>query len=196
MWEKAERFLIKDNYLGPVIKKHGHCTIKPSKKNRYFLDLVESIMFQQLSGKAAETIVGRLRGGLGGKIIPEAILKLKDKDFRSWGVSRQKSSYLRDLSQKTVANKLQINKLNKLSDEEVVEELVQVKGIGRWTAEMFLMFSLGRPDIFPADDLGIGNGIKKLTKRKMNKEKMEKFAECWKPYRTIASWYVWKSLEN
>lgn len=196
MWEKAQRFLAKDKYIGPLVKKHGLCKIKPSKKKDYFLDLVDAIVSQQLSGKAASTIFNRVKLGLGEKVIPEKVLKTPDSKFRSWGLSRQKTSYLKDLAQKVKSGDVKIKKLDGLSDEEVMKELVAVKGIGRWTAEMFLMFTLARPDIFPTDDLGIQKGIAKLLKKKISSQKMDKFAERWKPYRTAASWYVWRILEN
>ena len=195
MWEEAEKFLAKDKYLGPLIKKHGPCKIEPSKKKDYFLDLVDAIVSQQLSGKAAATIFGRVKEGLG-KVIPAKILSTPDAKFRGWGLSRQKTSYLKDLAQKVKEGDLKIEKLDKLPDEEVMEELIAVKGIGRWTAEMFLMFSLARPDTFPIDDLGIQKGIAKLLKKEISSQKMVNFAERWKPYRTAASWYVWKIVDN
>lgn len=196
MWEKAQRFLIKDKYLGPLIKKHGPCKIRPSKKKDYFLDLVDAIVSQQLSGKAAATIFGRVKEGLDGEVVPAKILSTPASKFRKWGLSRQKTSYLKDLAQKVKGEDIKIKKLDKLPDEEVVRELIAVKGIGRWTAEMFLMFSLARPDTFPINDLGIQKGIAKLLKKRISSQKMAKFSERWKPYRTAASWYVWKVVDN
>ncbi len=195
MWKKAQRFLAKDKYLGPLVKKHGPCKIKPSKKKDYFLDLVDAIVSQQLSGKAAATIFGRVKEGLG-KVVPSKILSTPDAKFKGWGLSRQKTSYLKDLAKKVKEGDIKIEKLDKLPDEEVMEELLAVKGIGRWTAEMFLMFSLARPDVFPVDDLGIQKGIQRLLKRRISSQKMGKFAERWKPFRTPASWYVWKIVDN
>ncbi len=195
LWEEGEKFLLKDKYIGPLIEKYGPCKITPSKKSKYFYDLVDSIVSQQLSGKAAATIFGRVEKGLG-KITPENILKTLDESFRSWGLSRQKTSYLKDLAKRTKNGDLKINKLDKLSDEEIIKELVNVKGIGRWTAEMFLVFSLGRPDIFPLDDLGINKGVEKILKKKLNRLEIEEFSTRWKPYRTLASWYIWANLDN
>lgn len=195
MWNKAEKFLSKDKYIGPLVEKYGHCKIEPSKKKEYFSDLVDEICSQQLSGKAAATIFGRVKDGLG-KITPENILKTKDEKFRSWGLSRAKTAYVKDLAKRTMNNELRIMDLNKLSDEEVMRELISVKGIGKWTAEMFLMFSLARPDIFPVDDLGINKGVKKLVNKSIKPDKMAKFSERWKPYRTVASWYLWRILDN
>ena len=195
MWGAAEKILLRDRYLGLLIKRYGPCKIEPSKKKDYFLDLVDAIVSQQLSGKAAATIFGRVKEGLG-KVIPSKILSTPDAKFRGWGLSRQKTSYLKDLAKKVKEGDLKIEKLDKLPDEEVMEELIAVKGIGRWTAEMFLMFSLARPDTFPIDDLGIQKGIAKLLKKEISSQKMVNFAERWKPYRTAASWYVWKIVDN
>lgn len=197
MWLDSEKFLLKDKYIAPLIKKRGHCTIKKSPKTKYFTDLLESITNQQLSGKAAATIFGRVRDLCGGKISPKAILNLTEAQLRSAGLSFAKIGYLKDLAERTIKGTLKIMSLDKLPDEEVITELVAVKGIGRWTAEMFLMFSLARPDIFPVDDLGIRKGFEKVTGRKFDKEKSAKFAlKHWSPYRTVVSWYLWRSLEN
>ena len=196
MWKTAEKFLLKDNVIGPLVKKYGHCKIVPGKKKDYFVDLVDSITSQQLSGKAASTIFERVKEKCGGKITPEKLKKIKTEELRKCGLSYAKCSYVKDLADKVLTKKLQVNKLEKLSDEEVEKELIAVKGIGKWTAEMFLMFSLARPDIFPADDLGIRNGMKKLLKRQLKPQKIAKYAIRWKPYRTAAAWYIWKALDN
>lgn len=197
MWSDSEKFLLKDKYIKPLIKKWGHCTIKKSPKSEYFKDLLEAITNQQLSGKAASTIFGRVRDLCGGKISPEAILNLTEDQLRSAGLSFAKIGYLKDLAEKTKRGELTIQLLDKLPDDEVITKLVAVKGIGRWTAEMFLMFSLARPDVFPVDDLGIRKGFEKITGRKFDKEKSAKFAlKYWSPHRTVASWYLWRSLEK
>ena len=196
MWNEAEKFLLKDKYIGPLIKKYGPCKIKPSRKKDYFVDLVDAIVSQQLSGKAARTIFERVKAGLGGEILPENILKTKDEKFRSWGLSRAKTLYVKDLAARVKDGRLNIAKLNKLSDQEIMEELIAVKGIGRWTTEMFLMFSLARQDVFPVDDLGISKGLSKLLKRTLSTDKIGLFADRWKPYRTLAAWYVWRAVEN
>ncbi len=197
MWTKAEDFLLKDKYIAPLIRKWGGCTIKKSSKSKYFEDIFESITNQQLSGKAAATIFGRVKDLCKGKIEPDTVLKLSDIKLRSAGLSHQKIKYIKDLSTKVLKKELKILDLDNLQDEEIITELVKVKGIGRWTAEMFLMFSLARPDIFPVDDLGIKKGFEKVTGKKFDKEKSSKFAlKNWSPYRTVASWYLWRSLEN
>ncbi|HET7099188.1 MAG TPA: DNA-3-methyladenine glycosylase [Patescibacteria group bacterium] len=197
MWKEAEKFLKKDEHIATLIKKWGSCTIKPLPKSIYFEDLVDAICSQQLSGKAAKTIFGRVKEKLGGKITPAPIIRIDTEELRKCGLSYAKCSYVKDLADKVTSKKLQITSLDKLSDEEVIKELVAVKGIGRWTAEMFLMFSLARPDIFPVDDLGIKKGFEKTTGKKWDKIKSAELAEKnWKPYRTVASWYLWRSLEN
>jgi 3-methyladenine DNA glycosylase/8-oxoguanine DNA glycosylase len=197
MWNGAEKFLLKDKYIAPLIKKWGHCTIKESLKTNYFIDLLEAITNQQLSGKAASTIFGRVKDLCKGGISPEAILKLTEARLRKAGLSYAKIKYIKDLAGKVKNGELKVKSLDKLADAEVKRELIAVKGIGPWTADMFLMFSLGRPDIFPVEDLGIKNGFEKVTGGKFDKEKSAKFAEkYWKPYRTVASWYLWRSLEN
>ena len=196
MWDEAEKFLSKDKYIGPLIKKYGPCKIKPGKKKDYFLDLVDAISSQQLSGKASLTILNRIKDRVGGKVTPENILKLKNEGIRACGMSWAKVAYVKDLAQKVKSNKLQVKKLDKLSDEEVVKELIAVKGIGKWTSEMFLMFSLGRQDVFPNDDLGIMKAMKILLKKDTEPDNMAKFAERWRPYRTIASWYLWKLIDG
>lgn len=197
MWSESEKFLLKDKCIAPFIKKWGHCTVKKSPKSRYFVDLLEAITNQQLSGKAASTIFGRVRDLCGGEIGPDAILNLTEAQLRSAGLSFAKIKYVKDLAERTKKGELKIRFLDKLSNNEVVAELVAIKGIGRWTAEMFLMFSLGRPDIFPVDDLGIKKGFEKVTGKKFDKEKSARFAfKHWSPHRTVASWYLWKSLEK
>jgi len=186
LWRQADELLLEDKHIGPLIRKWGHCTIKPISKAKYFEDLVDAICSQQLSGKAAATIFGRVKKLLG-KITVENILNEKPEKFREAGLSWQKISYVKDLAEKVKTNQLKIKSLDMLPDEEVIGELVAVKGIGRWTAEMFLMFGLARPDIFPKDDLGINKAMAKLKL---------KSADRWKPYRTVASWYLWRSLEN
>lgn len=193
MWRDAEKHLSEDKYIGPLIEKWGHCTIKPLKKSQYFTDLVDAICSQQLSGKAAKTIFGRVKTFLG-KITPENILLADTEDLRKCGLSYAKCKYVKDLSEKVKRQEVKVERLNKLSDEEVISELTKVKGIGRWTAEMFLIFSLARQDIFPNDDLGISKSVNQLFNKSVNKDEMEKISERWKPYRTVASWYLWREV--
>lgn len=196
MWKKAEEFLAKDKYIGPLIKKWGHCDISPRKKRDYFSGLVREIISQQLSGASASAIRGRFEKKVKGKITPGNILKLSEQTLRDCGMAWSKARYVIDLARKVKDRLVEIDRLDKLPDEKVVEELTKVKGIGNWTAEMFLMFSLGRPDVFPADDLGIRKGFEKVVGKKLEGGKLVKFALRWEPHRTVASWYIWRSLEN
>jgi DNA-3-methyladenine glycosylase II len=197
MWLKAEKVLLKDKYIGPLIKKWGSCTIKPRIHKDYFQGLCGEIIGQQLSGRVADVIEGRLKVKIKGRLTPNSVLALPDSQLRSCGMAWSKVRAIKDLSQRVKNRKLHIRKLSELSDREVKEELVAVKGIGPWTADMFLMFSLGRPDIFPMEDLGIKKGFEKAMGKKWDKVKSPKFAEAnWKPWRTVASWYLWRSLES
>lgn len=197
MWKDAEKFLVKDKYIGPLVKEWGSCTIKIRHHKDYFEHICGNIIGQQLSGKVADVIEERFKKAVGGKVTPKNVVKTPDQKLRDCGMSWGKVGFLKDLAEKTKNGELRTKKLPKLTDEEVVKELVAVKGIGRWTAEMLLMFSLARPDIFPVDDLGIKKGFEKVTGKKWDKVKSPQFAERnWKPYRTVASWYLWRSLEN
>lgn len=196
MWVKAEKFLSRDKLIGPLIKKYGPCKIGPRPKRLYFEDLVDSITGQQLSGKAAATIFKRVKEKCGGKLSPEKLLKLTTEELRSCGLSYAKSSYVKDLADRVKRGKLKVGILDELTDGELSDELVAVKGIGQWTADMFLMFTLARPDIFPALDLGIKNGVKKLTGRELKPKELTEFGTRFAPHRTVAAWYIWASLDN
>lgn len=196
MWDKAEKELSKDKYLAALIKKWGHCAIKPRLHKDYFQSLCGEIVGQQLSGRVADIIFERFKKALKDRITPDTILAIDGQKLRDCGMSWGKVSFVKDLALKTKNGELKTKKLAKLPDEEVIKELVSVKGIGRWTAEMFLMFSLARPDIFPIDDLGIKKGVEKLTKKRLEGPALARFAERWQPHRTVASWYLWRSLED
>jgi len=168
------------------------------KPEDYFIDLVESIISQQLSGKAADTIFGRFKKLFKNEQITAAkLLEIPDEEIRKAGISYSKIKYIREIAKEIVENKLDLNKLEKLSDEEVIEELIKLKGVGTWTAEMFLMFTLGRPDIFSTGDLGLQNAMIKLYKltSKPSKDKLLEISAKWSPHRTIASRILWRSLE-
>ena len=172
--------------------------LKNRKGNDYFVDLIDAIVSQQLSGKASETIFNRLRTLFkNGKITPEGILKLKDEKIRSAGLSYSKIKYIKDLSSHVKSKQINLNSLNDLQDEEVVEKLVQVKGIGKWTAEMFLIFTLKRPDVFSYGDLGLKNAIKKIYKlTNYDQKSLEKIVSKWSPYKSTAALILWRSLDN
>lgn len=197
MWKSAEKFLDTDKYIAPLIKSWGHCTISPKLGVDYFKALVGDIIGQQLSGKVADVIEKRVVEKLGGKLTAQNILKIDENELRNCGMAWSKVRSIRDLSERVMDGRLKVKLLDKLSDDEIHKELVAVKGIGPWTADMFLMFTLGRADIFPTLDLGIKKGFEKVTGIAWDKLKSPKFAERhWKPYRTVASWYLWRSLEN
>ena len=162
-----------------------------------FHSLAEAIIYQQLNGKAAVTIFNRFADLAGKPLTPEGILKLTDEQMRSVGLSKQKSSYLRDMAQRAARGELDFTRLADMTDDAVIEHLTQVKGVGVWTAHMFLMFTLRRPNVLPTGDFGIRMAIKKhYRKRKLpNPAQMEKIAKCWEPYRSVACWYLWKSMD-
>jgi DNA-3-methyladenine glycosylase II len=162
-----------------------------------FHSLAEAIIYQQLNGKAAVTIFKRFTALAGDPVVPEGIVKLTDEQMRTVGLSKQKSSYLRDMSERAIRGELDFTRLPEMTDEEVIKHLTQVKGVGVWTAQMFLMFTLRRPNVLPTGDFGIQMAIKKhYNKRKMPKPvQMEKIAKPWEPYRSIACWYLWRSLD-
>ncbi len=193
---EAIGFLKQDPNLTKIIEYVGDYQIK--KRNNHFAVLVESIISQQLASAAAEAIFTRFK-----KIYPKfptasQILKTKDAKLRSAGLSNMKIEYLKDLAQKIEGGKLKMRSLSKLTDEEIVEHLTQVKGIGRWTAEMFLIFSLGREDVLPTGDLGLRKSIQMaFSMSELPKPKeVEKIGMRWKPYRSVATWYLWKSLQK
>lgn len=187
-----------DPKLAAVIDQVGRCTFEPAEDMAHFTAITRSIVFQQLSGKAASTIYGRFAALFEDDTpLPHALLDLPDEKLRAAGLSRQKIGYLRDLATRAHAGDLPIDTLHELSDDEIIAALTSVKGIGRWTAQMFLMFRLGRPDVLPDLDLGIQKGIQRaynMRKLPLPKRVLEVGAK-WAPYRTIASWYLWRSLD-
>ena len=162
-----------------------------------FHSLAEAIVYQQLNGKAAVTIFKRFAALAGEPLKPEGILALSDSQLRSVGLSKQKSSYLKDMAERAARGELDFSRLPEMTDDEVIKHLTQVKGVGVWTAHMFLMFTLRRPNVLPTGDFGIQVAIKKhYKKRKMPKPlQMERIAKLWEPYRSIACWYLWRSLD-
>lgn len=184
-----------DPVLRGIIERIGPCRMEFGLPE--FHRLAEAIVYQQLNGKAALTIFKRFASLAGEPLTPLGILKLSDAQLRGVGLSKQKSAYLKDLAAKTRDGLLDFSKLLEMPDEEVIKHLTQVKGVGVWTAQMFLMFTLKRPDILPTGDYGVQAAIKKhYRKRKLPKPKdMEKIARVWSPYRSIACWYLWRSLD-
>jgi DNA-3-methyladenine glycosylase II len=184
-----------DPVLRSLIDRVGAYQIE--YRNPGFETLVRSIVYQQLSGKVAKVIFGRLVEAAGGQLTPEAILKLRPARMRKAGLSKQKTAYIRDLSRQTRSGALDFAALPALSDDEVIAMLTQVKGIGVWTAHMFLMFALERPNVLPTGDLGIRMAIRNEYKMDElpNAKQIEERAAGWHPYCTVASWYLWRSLD-
>ena len=194
---KAFKFLKKDPKFAKIIMQVGDYNVKITK-NRY-QSLVESIISQQLSGSAANSIIKKFRKLYKSKFPkPRDVTKTSDSKLRTTGLSKMKIVYIKELSKKIESKELNMRKISTQSDEQVIEVLTDVKGIGRWTAEMFLIFSLGRLDILPVGDLGLKKGIQSMysLKELPEKEQIEQLAESWKPYRTVATWYLWKSLQK
>jgi DNA-3-methyladenine glycosylase II len=199
--QEAATYLTKaDPILAPIIQTAGLPNITPHKN--YYQELVESIVSQQLSVKAARTIMNRFLDLFPGDEFPTPgqILEKDIETFRSVGLSRQKATYIQDLAVKVIEKTVQFDHLDSLSNQEVIDELTKIKGVGVWTVHMFLMFCMGRLDVLPTGDLGIKNGIYALykLKEKPSPEEMEKIAKKnkWHPYESVASWYVWHSLDN
>jgi DNA-3-methyladenine glycosylase II len=193
---KAIKHLKKsDPVMRAIIERVGPCRMEFGEPT--FHSLAEAIIYQQLNGKAAVTIFKRFTDVAGTPVTPEGIIKLSEPQLRAVGLSKQKSSYLRDLAEKTKSGLLNFEKLAGMPEAQVIEHLTQVKGVGVWTAHMFLMFTLRRPDVLPTGDYGVQVAIKKYyRKRKLPKPKdMEKIAKPWSPYRSIACWYLWRSLD-
>jgi DNA-3-methyladenine glycosylase II len=188
-----------DPVMAEVIAKVGSYKGWPASDGTHFDAVARSIVFQQLSGKAAGTIHGRFQGLYGGRTpLPSELATTSDEQLRAIGLSRQKSAYLKDLGARVASGQLSIETLHELTDEEIISALTQVKGIGRWTAQMFLMFRLGRPDVLPDLDLGIQKGMQRAYRlRKLpTPERVLKIGAKWAPYRTIGSWYMWRLLDT
>lgn len=184
-----------DPVLAEIIERVGAYKCRYDVPN--FRSVAQAIVYQQLHGKAAATIFGRLVALAGDPLTPQGILKLSVEQMRGAGLSKQKLSYLRDLAERTERGELDFARLPELSDDEVIAHLTRVKGIGIWTAHMFLMFALKRPNVLPVGDFGIQMAMRKhYRKRKLLKPtQMEKIAKCWEPYRSVACWYLWRSLD-
>ena len=188
-----------DPTLGRVIARMGACRFAPRTDGTHFDALLRAIVYQQLSGKAAATIHGRLLGLWRGQApTPRQLLRASDEKLRSAGVSRQKIAYLRDLATHVQAGTLPLDRVETLGDDEVLEDLVRVKGVGRWTAQMFLMFRLGRLDVLPELDLGVQKGIQlayELPALPRPRE-VQAIGQPWAPYRSVAAWYLWRLVDD
>jgi DNA-3-methyladenine glycosylase II len=200
-YQRARRLLMRrDPVLARAIRAIGPCGMADRQRKDHLTALTGAIVSQQLSTKAAATIFGRFAALFPDSQIPHAaaIHELSDASLRGVGFSSQKIGYLRDLCARIIDGRLVLEDLDALDDELVIERLTAVKGFGRWTAEMFLMFRLHRPDVLPAGDLGIMNAIQRLygLRKRPKPERILKIGEAWKPYRSVASWYLWQTLRN
>ncbi len=185
-----------DQVMRELIKAVGPCELKPGARGDHFTTLLRAIVGQQLSAKAAETIWQRLIAlhPNGRKLNPEDVLNATDAQLRAVGLSNAKVAYAKALADSVHSKTLRLDRLSRLDDDTIIDELVAVKGIGRWTAEMFLLFKLGRPDVWATDDLGLQNAVRNRYGVQPTKANMLKVAEPWRPWRSVASWYLWRSL--
>ena len=185
--------------MARVIEHVGACRFVPRAEGTHFDALLRSIVYQQLSGKAASTILGRVLAIYGNRYPTAAeLLSTPEEQLRAAGLSRQKLSYMRDLARHVQDGTLPLADLHELEDKDIIEALTAVKGIGRWSAQMFLMFRLGRPDVLPDNDLGIRKGLQRAYRmRKLPApKKVQAIGARWSPYATYACWYLWRSLDG
>jgi len=198
-YARGRRLLARrDPVIRELIRKHGRCGLADAQHTDPFTALVHAIVSQQLSTKAAATIAARVDALLGGTPTPQAVAGVSDPQLRAAGLSGQKVRYLRDLCARIQDGSLPLDRLDTLDDAAVIEALTQVKGIGRWTAEMFLMFRLHRPDVLPVGDLGIVKAVQRAygLRKAPDPGRLTRIGEPWRPFRSIACWYLWASLEN
>lgn len=188
-----------DPKLARAIDAVGPCTMRPPTEGSHFDHLARAIVYQQLSGAAAATIYGRFsdRCGIDGPPSPEAVLQHDVATLRACGLSGAKTAAIQDLAKHVVDGRLRLDDVDTMDDEAVIESLVQVRGVGVWTAQMFLMFRLWRPDVLPVLDLGVRKGAQRIynTRALPDAERLEKLARTWRPYASIASWYCWRVLD-
>lgn len=186
----------KDEVMALIIKNVGDCRI--SKSRNYYKALVHSIMAQQISVKASQSIAKKFYKLIDDKLQPDNVLMYSIEELRTVGLSIQKATYIRDLSEKFALNENIYSHLGQFSDEEVIMKLTEVKGIGVWTAQMFLIFSLGRLDVLPLDDVGFQNAFQKYYKMKKrpSPKYLERMSKKWSPYRSVAVWYLWEAFDQ
>jgi DNA-3-methyladenine glycosylase II len=198
-YSRARRLLARrDPVMAALIRQHGQCGLADAQHEDPFTALVHAIISQQLSSKAAATIAGRFDALFGGRPTPRRVAQVSDAQLRAIGLSGQKLRYIRDLCGRVEDGSLPLGRIEALPDDAVIDALTQVKGIGRWTAEMFLMFRLHRPDVLPVGDLGIVKAVQRnyRLRKAPNPERLAKIGEPWRPFRSVACWYLWASLDN
>ena len=197
--EGSEALVRQEPRFAAIVAEHGPADLRRSRPRRtHFAELVRAICFQQLAGAAARTIHGRLEAALDGAPTPEKVLALPEETLRGAGLSGNKAASVRDLAQKVLDGDVELDRVARLSDDEIVRELTLVRGIGRWTAEMFLMFQLGRLDVWPVDDLGVrkGYGILFDLVPPPTAKLLEPLGEPLRPYRSLAAWYCWRAADT
>ena len=187
--------------IAALIRAHGPCKLGEVQHDDPFRALTRAIVGQQLSTKAAATIWRRFAekcGGPGARLTPAAVARVSDADLRAVGLSGQKLGYIRDLCTRVMNRSLDLRSLDSMSDDEVITALTAVKGVGRWTAEMFLIFRLQRPDVLPLGDLGILKAVQRAygLRAVPSPQRLTRLGENWRPYRSVACWYLWASLDN
>jgi DNA-3-methyladenine glycosylase II len=195
----ARRVLARrDPVIRDLMRRHGACGLAGAQRTDPFQALVHAIIAQQLSTKAAATIEARFSALFTGRPTPDAVSRVSDQQLRAVGISPQKLRYIRDLCARTLDGTLALDAFGDLADEDVIVSLTSVKGIGRWTAEMFLMFRLHRPDVLPVGDLGIVKAVQRAYKLRLapTPARLTRLGESWRPYRSVACWYLWASLDN
>ena len=193
-WERAKRALARrDPVLAAIIRRHPRVHL--AQRGAPFNTLARAIVGQQISVKAAQSVWNKLVVCVA-EVSPERVLSRKRKELRSCGLSDRKVEYIADLAQHFADGKIHVQRWPRMGDEEIIAELTEVRGIGRWTAEMFLMFNLLRPDVFPLGDLGLQKGIRiSYFRRTVSLNRMRKLGESWRPWRSVATWYLWRSLD-
>jgi len=194
-WDRAKRTLARrDPIMGRIMREHPKVFL--ARRGEPFLTLARAIVGQQISVKAAQSVWDRLAACVG-DVTPQSVLAKPRPELRACGLSDRKTEYIADLAQHFADGAIHVHRWPEMSDEQIIAELVKVRGIGRWTAEMFLMFNLLRPDIFPLDDLGLQKGIRVAyySNRKVALSTMRKLGERWRPWRSVATWYLWRSLD-
>ena len=195
-WNRAKRALARrDPVMGGIMRAHPRIFLV--RRGEPFMTLARAIVGQQISVKAAQSVWDRVVTCVGGEVSPQTVLGRQRPLLRACGLSDRKTEYICDLAQHFANGSIHVHRWPEMSDEAIIAELVEVRGIGRWTAEMFLIFSLLRPDVFPLDDLGLQKGIRVayFANRKVTLSTMRRIGERWRPWRSVATWYLWRSLD-
>ena len=194
-WDRAKRASARrDPVMGAIMRRHPKVFMM--RRGEPFMTLARAIVGQQISVKAAQSVWQRVAAGVG-EVTPRNVLLKERPVLRACGLSDRKTQYIADLAQHFADGRIHVHRWPQMSDDEIIAELVEVRGIGRWTAEMFLMFNLLRPDVFPLDDLGLQKGMRMsyFKNRKISLSTMKRLGETWRPWRSVATWYLWRSLD-